>query len=179
MSTKPRRNANRGIMVVLLAAFIMAAGAMPAMAGASAQAAVWQKAGMEKHRHHRPPLGIWQDPEMIQKLELTEAQISKLREAYFTSRENKLGLKAQLDRLDLQMERAFSADAVDQKAVRELAEKIAEARGNRFIQKIESRLMIGKILNADQMKKLKQQLWQKKKCGPKADRKDRGKNRAI
>ena len=165
-------------MVLLLAVFFMAAGSMPAMAEATAKAAVWQKGGMERHRHHRPPLGIWQDPEMVQKLELTEAQINKLREAYFTSREKHLDLKAQHDRLDLQMEKAFSADAVDQEAVLELAEKIAAVRGNLFIQRIESRLTLGRILNADQMKKLKQQLWQKKKCG-KPGRKDRAKNHST
>ncbi len=178
MNTKRRRNAGRGIMVVLLASFIMAAGALPAMAGASAKAAVWQKGAMERHRQHRPPLGVWRDPEMVQKLELTEAQINKLREAYFTSREKQLELKAQLDRLDLRMEKAFSADAVDQEAALELAEKIAAARGNLFIHRIESRLTLGKILNADQMKKLKQQLWQKKKCG-KPGRKDRDKNHST
>lgn len=173
MNTKLRRTVGRNIMVLVLAAFFMAAGSLPAVAGASAKAAVWHKGGMEKHRHHRPALKIWQDPEMVQKLELTEAQIKKLRDADFTSREKRLELKAQLDRLDLQMEKAFSADTVDQKTVLKLAEKISDVRASLFIQRIESRLAMGKIINTEQMNKLKQQLWQEKKCGPQTGRKGR------
>ena len=116
---------------------------------------------------------------MIQKLELTEGQIKKLRDADFSSREKRLDLKAQLDRLDLQMEKAFSADTADQKTVLKLAEKISDVRGRLFIQGIESRLAMAKILNADQMNKLKQQLWQEKKCDPKAGRKARARNHAA
>ena len=178
MNTKQRRTVGRSIMVIVLAAFFMAAGSLPVMAGASAKTAVWHKGGMERHRHHRPPLGIWHDPQMVQKLELTEAQIKKLRDADFTSREKRLGLKAQLDRLDLQMEKAFSSDTVDQKTVLKLAEKIADVRGSLFIQRIESRMTLREILNADQMNKLKQLLWQKKKRNPRAGRKGDARNHA-
>ncbi len=179
MDAKLRRTVDRSIMVLVLAAFFMAAGALPAMAGASAKTAVGHKGAMERHRHHRPPLGIWQDPQMVQKLELTEAQIKKLRDADFTSREKRLELKAQLDRLDLQMEKAFSADTVDQQSILKLAQQISEVRGRLFMQRIESRLTLGEILNAEQMDKLKQQLWQEKKCGPKTGRKGRIGNHAA
>ena len=55
MNTKLRRSVGRSIMVLVLAAFFMAAVALPAMAGASAKTAVWHKGPMERHRHHRPP----------------------------------------------------------------------------------------------------------------------------
>ncbi len=179
MNMKQRRTVGRSIMVLLLAAFFMAAVALPAMAGASAKTAVWHKGPMERHKHHRPPLGIWQDPQMVQKLELTEAQIKKLRDADFSSREKRLELKAQLGRLDLQMEKAFSAETVDQKTVLELAEKISDVRGRLFTQKIESRLTMGEILSADQMNKLKQQLWQERKCDRQTGRKARVRNHAA
>ncbi len=173
MNTKQRRTAGRLIMVSVLAAILMAAGVLPAMAGTPGKAAGWQKGAMERHRHHRPPLGIWQDPGMIQKLDLSEAQVQKLRDADFASREQRLELKARLYRLELQMEKAFSDDTVDQKTILKLAEKITEVRGGLFIQNIESRLAVGKILNAEQMDKLKRQLWQKRKCSPKSGRKAR------
>ena len=179
MSTKLRRTVDRSIMVLVLAAFFMAAGILPAMAGASAKTATWHKGSMERHRHHRPPLGIWQDPQMVQKLELTEAQIKKLRDADFSSREKRLELKAQRDRLDLQMEKAFSADTVDQKAILELAEKISDVRGRLFTQKIEARLTMGDALNADQMSKFKQLLWQEKKLDRQKGRKARAGNQAA
>jgi Spy/CpxP family protein refolding chaperone len=180
METNLRRGtAGSRIMVLVLAAFFMAAGFLPAMAGGYATKASWQKGGMERSRHHRPVLGLWQDPEMVQQLELTEQQVKKLRDADFTSREKRLELKARLDRLHLEMDKAFSAEAVDQEAVLQLAENIAEARGSLFIQDVESRLAIGKILNADQMDKLKRQLWQEKKCNPKTGRKGRISNQAA
>lgn len=179
MNTKLGRTAGRSIMVIVLAAFFMAAGCFPAMAGASAKAAVWQKEGMERPRHHRPVLGIWQDPEMVQKLELSKEQVKKLRDADFAFREKRLELKARLDRLHLEMDKTFSADSVDHETVLQLAEKIADVRGNRFIQEIESRLAMGEILNADQMNKLKQQLWQENKCDPKTGRKGRVSNHAA
>ena len=179
MDTKQRRTVGRSIMALMLAAFFMAAGSQPVMAGASAKTAVWHKGGMERHRHHRPALGIWQDPQMVQKLELTEVQIKKLRDADFTSREKRLELKAQLDRLDLQMEKAFSADTVDQQSILKLAQQISEVRGRLFMQRIESRLTLGEILNADQMDKLKQQLGPEKKRGPQTGRKGRIENHAA
>ncbi len=179
METKLRRTAGDRIMVLVLAAFFLAAGSLPAMAGRYAMTAACQKGGMERPRHHRPALGIWQDPEMVQKLELTAEQFKKLRDADFTSREKRLELKARLDRLHLEMDRAFSAETVDREAVLQLAEKIADARGRLFIQDVESRLAIGKILNDDQMDKLKLQLWQEKKCDPKTGRKGRVSNPAA
>jgi Spy/CpxP family protein refolding chaperone len=116
---------------------------------------------------------------MIRKLELTEAQIKKLREADFTSREKRLELAAQRDRLELQMEKAFSEDTVDEKTVLKLAEKISDVRGDLFLQRMESRLAIGKILSTDQMNKLKQHRWQKKKCNPRAGRKSRASNHSA
>jgi Spy/CpxP family protein refolding chaperone len=53
------------------------------------------------------------------------------------------------------MDKAFSGDSIDDKAVRQLAEKIAGVKGDLFVQDVESRLTIGKILSADQMDKLK------------------------
>ena len=176
MHTKRKKTGAQTILALLLTVFFMVAGSLPVTAGGHGKASPWQKGAMEKHRHHRPPLGLWQDPELVEKLELTETQLKQLRDEDFASREKGLVLKAQLDRLDLELEKAFSADTVDQKAVRKLTEAIAEVRGNLFIQRIESRLTLGEILDADQMSKLQQQLWQGKKCDSKTGRKGRVRN---
>jgi hypothetical protein len=63
-------------------------------------------------------------------------------------------LKFQLDGLHLQLEKLFSADPVDEPDVLKLAQKISDLKGKLFVQKIESRLAVGKLLNADQLKKL-------------------------
>lgn len=92
---------------------------------------------------------------MVQKLELTEKQVKQLRDADFTFREKRLKLKAQLDTFRLQMDKAFSDDIVNNAAVLQLAKKISDIKGKIFIQDIESRLAVGKLLNADQIRKLK------------------------
>jgi len=43
---------------------------------------------------------------------------------------------------------------VDEPDVLKLAQKISDLKGKLFVQKIESRLAVGKLLTADQLKKL-------------------------
>ncbi len=92
---------------------------------------------------------------MVQELGLTDEQVKGLREADFAHREKRLQLKSQLDGLHLQMEKLFSADPVDELDVLKLAQKISDLKGKLFVRKIESRLAVGKLLTADQLKKLK------------------------
>mgnify|MGYP003702811113 CR=1 FL=1 len=128
---------------------------IPAIAGAFAPEDGKQDKEFDRKDHHRPALGIWRDPQMIQELELTKEQVKQLRDADFAFREKRLALKAQLDSLRLQMDKAFSDDVVDDTALLTLAEKISDVKGKMFIQTIETRLAVGKLLNADQIKKLK------------------------
>ena len=155
MNTELIKKIGKGVMVLLISTAFIAICAIPAMAGMPAPANTWQERGMDRLKHHRPALGIWRSPQMVQKLELSKKQVNQLREADFTSREKQLELKAQLDSFRLQMDKAFSGDSVDDKAVRHLAEKIAGVKGDLFVQNVESRLTVGKILSADQMDKLK------------------------
>ena len=53
------------------------------------------------------------------------------------------------------MDKAFSQDVVDDTAVLKTAQTISDVEGKLFVGKIEALLTLGKILNADQMKKLK------------------------
>jgi Spy/CpxP family protein refolding chaperone len=91
---------------------------------------------------------------MVQELGLTDEQVKGLREADFAHREKRLQLKSKLDGLHLEMEKLFSADAVDEAKVLQVAQKISDLKGKLFVRKIESRLAVGKLLTADQLKKL-------------------------
>ena len=179
MDSKRGRAAGRSMLVLVMATFLMASGSLPAMAGGSAKAAVWQTRGMERHKHYRSVLSIWQDPQLVQKLELTEEQVNKLRDAYFASREKRLELKAQLDRLGLEVDKVFSAETVDQEAVRRLARKIPDLKGDLYIQVIESCLSLGKILNTNQIDKLIQFSLPQKKQIPKAGRKGDARDHSV
>lgn len=140
-----------GIMVLLITVCFV-----PAMAGAFGQGGGERGKGFEEKGQHRLPLGIWRDPQMVEKLQLTDQQVGQLRELDFTQREKQLALKAQLDSLRLQIDKAFTDDDVDKASVRQTAEKIADVKGDMFVEKIDSRLAFEEILTAEQIDKLKQ-----------------------
>ena len=161
MSSKLSKKIGTGVIVLLITVCFI-----PATAGAFTPGSGRQDKGIDKKGHHRSALGIWRNPQMIQHLKLTDTQIEQIRDADFTLREKSLALKPQLDSLRLQMDKAFSDDVVNDTAVLSLAKKISDVRGKLFVQDIESRLAVGKLLNADQIKKLKLYDMHQKKKGP-------------
>jgi len=160
MNSKSKKLGTGFIVLLTAVCFI------PAVAGAFTPGDERQERGLSGKGCHRPALGIWRNPQLVQELELTEEQVKELRDADFTFREKRLALRAQLNGLRLQLEKAFSEDLVDNAAVLPVAEKISDVQGKRFVQDIESRLALGKILKADQIKKLRQHEMQPRKQGP-------------
>jgi len=150
MNLNLRKKLFTGAMVLLITAFFI-----PTFAGAFTPGNHKPDRGFGMKRHHMSPLGIWRNPKMIQELGLTDQQIKGLREADFAHREKRLQLKSKLDGLHLEMQKFFSADSVNEAAVLQIAQKISDQKGNLFVQKIESRLVVRKLLTEDQLKKLK------------------------
>ncbi len=156
-----RKKLGTGLIVLLTAVCFI-----PAVAGAFTPGGGRQEKGFGGKGIHPPALGIWRNPQMVQQLEITEEQIKELRDADFTSREKRLALRAQLDGLRLHMEKAFSEDEVDPAAVRATAEGIADLKGKLYMQHIESRLALRKILTADQIKELRVYVMEHKRSRP-------------
>lgn len=176
-----RKSIHFYVPAALIAIVLFAVGILAPMLATTVSAAPGQQQhqGMERQKHHRPALGIWQDQQMVQDLELTKGQVKQLREADFTSREKPLELKAQLDKLSLKMDKAFSDDVVNQKTVLQLAEKIARIKGQLFVQDIESRLSLNNILSAEQMNTLKMISMNQQRKGPERGMKPMPKERAM
>ena len=149
MNSKRIKNFGAGVIVLLITVCFI-----PAIASSSTPGDGRQDRRIEVKGHHQPALGIWRNPQMVQKLELTENQVKQIKDADFTFREKRLELKAQLDSFRLQMDKAFSDETVDNAAVLSTSKKISDMQGKMFVQEIESRLALGKILNADQIKKM-------------------------
>jgi len=162
MNSRFSKRLGAGVMVLLTAVCFI-----PAVAGAAASGDGRQDRGFGGKGCHRPALGLWRDPQMVQELNLTEDQVKQVRDADFTFREKRLALKAQLQGLRLEMEKAFSDNPIDDAAVLSTAEKISDVRGKLFLQAIESRLSVRKLLNADQIKKLRLHAMQQKGPGHK------------
>ena len=148
------------IILLMIVSFI------PSIAGAFEHGEGMHHKRMDRKGHHRSELGIWRNPELVQILELSEEQVNELRDADFTSRENCLELKSELDGLHLKMDKAMSKATVDEKAVLLLAKQLSDVRGKLFARKIKARLAAEKILNEDQVYKLKLHLMEHKRRGP-------------
>ena len=150
MNSNLRQKFFTGAMVLLITVFFI-----PAFAGAFTPGDCKPDKRFGMKRHHMSPLGIWRNPKMVQELGLTDEQVKGLREADFAHREKRLQLKSKLDGLHLEMEKLFSADPVNESDILQLAQKISDLKGKLFVRKIEARLAVGKLLTADQLKKLK------------------------
>ena len=176
MNIKLKARTVTGVMALLIVAAFIAVTIIPALAAAMPGSKdAWQEKGMDRPRPSAPALGIWRNPQLAEKLGLTDEQVDQLRDADFNAREKFLEARAQLDHLRLQMDKAFSQDSIDQVGVRQLAQQMADAKGHLFIQEVESRLAVGRILNTDQTNMLRQQVLQQEKQGPKGGDKCGGK----
>lgn len=150
MKTQLKKNAATGLVVLLISAACLAAVFIPSLAAASIPANA-----TDRQVQHMSVLGIWQSPQMVHRLGLTEEQVRQLRDADFNARARQLELRGQLSSFRLQLEKAMAADIFDDKAIVKMAKKIANLNGELFVHKIESNLAVGNILNADQVAELK------------------------
>jgi Spy/CpxP family protein refolding chaperone len=166
MKSKLGKNFSTGVIVLLITVCFI-----PVLALAGAPGDKRQDKGFDMKGHHGPVLGVWRNPEMVQALELTENQVKQIRDTDFTFREKHLVLKAQLDSVHLQLDKAFSSDRVDDTAVLKIAQAVSKVKGKLFVQNVESRLALGKILTAEQIKKMNLYDMQPKRKGPEQGRK--------
>lgn len=109
----------------------------------------------ELHRHSMPPYDLWQNPKIAEDLRLTDEQVAEIKEADFAYREKVQNLRAELDRFDLKMEKAFSMEPVDEAMITQYAKEIADLTGKIFILNVESRLAFEKLLTPEQIKMLR------------------------
>ena len=150
MNSNLRQKFLTGAMVLLVTVFVI-----PGFAGAFTQGQCRHEKEFGMKKHHMSPLGIWQNQKMVKQLGLTDKQIQGLKKADFAHRGKCLELKSKLDVLHLELEKLFAAESVDQAKVLEVAQKISDLKGKLFVQRIESRLTVAKLLTADQVDKLK------------------------
>jgi Spy/CpxP family protein refolding chaperone len=99
-------------------------------------------------------LGVWKNTQSVKDLGLSTDQVSKLKDADFAAQEKQLTLRAEIDSLYLKMDQFFSADTVDEDAVRNLSKKIAIVKGQMIEQRTEARLILQKLFTPEQLDKL-------------------------
>jgi Spy/CpxP family protein refolding chaperone len=144
---------NAAYMAVLLIAVFL--NPLSAMAFPPAMGEPMPGTRGEIHRHPMPPYDLWRNPKIVQDLQLTDEQVAEIREADFIYREKVQNLRAELDRLNLKMEKAFSMTPVDDAIITQCAKEIADQIGKIFLLNIESRLAFEKLLTPEQIKVLR------------------------
>jgi Spy/CpxP family protein refolding chaperone len=151
MRTSIKQNFFRIALFLLIGIFLV-----PAIASAfkGGPCKSERRMGMHMQEMQWTSFRIWNNAKIVEELELTDEQIGKLKEADFAMKENHLELRSQLNRLDLEMEKAFSEGTVNDSKVLELANKMAEIRSKLLMDRVEARLKMTKILTEDQFKKL-------------------------
>ncbi len=161
MKFKLSQKTNTSVIVLLITICFI-----PVMALAGTPGEQRPGKGFEMKGQHGPSLGIWRNQQMVQKLALTENQVKQIKDIDFTFREKHLVLKAQLESFYLQLDKAVSVDRIDDTAVLKIAQAVSDVESKLFVQNIESRLALGKILTADQIKKMGLYNIQPKRKGP-------------
>jgi Spy/CpxP family protein refolding chaperone len=151
MTTAIKQNFVRVAIFLLIGIFFV-----PAIASAYRQGPGKSERGMGMHgkKMQWTSFHIWNNPKIVEELGLSDEQIGELKEADFTMKEKHLELRSQLNRLNLEMEKVFSEKTVDEPKVLELANKMSEVRSKLFMDRIESKLKMTKILTGEQLMKL-------------------------
>jgi Spy/CpxP family protein refolding chaperone len=110
--------------------------------------------GQGQKRHAMNYSRLWEDPDVVKELGLSNEQVEKIKQADFSFREEHIKQKAELEQYRLELEKAFSSEPVEKAAVLKSAEKISDIRGKMFLSKTEYRLDLKSLLTPDQNKKL-------------------------
>ncbi len=150
MESNGKHKLVRYAVVLLVTIFLV-----PSFAGARMHGDGMPDRESNMKKHAMLHYGIWRNSTMVKSLGLTDQQVQQFKDAEFSEREKGLALKAQLDMLRLQMNKAFAEESPDEAAVLMLASQVADLQGQLSILKIKSRLTMEKLLNAEQRQKLK------------------------
>lgn len=97
---------------------------------------------------------FWKSEKMVEKLGLTDTQISGLDEVEYQYRKNNIEVKARLDSARLELEHALSGETVSQSEAAGLVDKVADARREQVKLKLEKRIKVRSILSPEQWGKL-------------------------
>jgi len=109
---------------------------------------------MERAFHSGVPGRWWSNPEMVQKLGLTDDQQKKMDDIFQQSRLKLIDLNASLEKEELIMEPLMSADQPDEAKILAQIDRVAQARAE--LEKANARMLLGirRVLTPDQWKKL-------------------------
>jgi periplasmic protein CpxP/Spy len=95
----------------------------------------------------------WKNPELAQKIGLSDAQVQKLNQIDFDSRMKMIDLNAALQREELKMQPLMEASTPDENQILAQVDKIASQRAQVEKARIQKMLAIRRVLTPEQWKK--------------------------
>jgi Spy/CpxP family protein refolding chaperone len=96
----------------------------------------------------------WHIPRVVKQLNLDEAQIAQLDDAFYKSRLNLIQLKADLEREQIELERLIENKTLDENAALEQYKKLEQARVKLGIERFRFILKIRKIVGYERFQEL-------------------------
>jgi Spy/CpxP family protein refolding chaperone len=96
----------------------------------------------------------WIDPDVIERVGLTELQIDQIDRIAFDWKEQKIDLKADVERAELDVWRLLDRDVIDEAAAEKAVEEMVEARCALERGEQEHRLEVAKVLTREQRQEL-------------------------
>ena len=101
-----------------------------------------------------PPPAFWKDPQVVKMLGLSDSQVKSLDDLDAAFHEQEISLRAEVEKAHFQLERLMNASDSNEQDVLKAARKAADLQSRMFLQHIENRVKVHKVLSADQWKKL-------------------------
>jgi Spy/CpxP family protein refolding chaperone len=112
---------------------------------------------MVPHGPHGPHGRWWNNPQVAEKIGLTEEQRKKMDDIFQQHRLKLVDLDANLKKEEIQMEPLVNADQPDEAKLLAQIDRVAQARAE--LEKANARMLLGirRVLTADQWKKLQEE----------------------
>jgi Spy/CpxP family protein refolding chaperone len=102
-----------------------------------------------------PGEGWWKDPQLRQKLQLSDGQIQKIEKIAHDQHIQDIDLRAAVEKQDALLRTLLESDALDTPQALAQVDKLSEARARLEKSHVEMLLAIRKVLTAEQAKKLR------------------------
>jgi Spy/CpxP family protein refolding chaperone len=114
-----------------------------------------QMGGPEQPMHPHGDLGkLWKNSEIVQKLQLTQAQINQLEQVFLDQRLKLIDLRADVEREEARLQPLVEADKIDEPKALAQIDAVLAARGKLEKQNAMLMFSIRCVLSVEQWKKL-------------------------
>ena len=97
----------------------------------------------------------WKDPQVTQKLALSDDQISKLDSAYITSRKKMIEQKSDIEKERFELQNLIEKKDIDEKAIQKQHQKVEKARSKLSSERMKFIMEVRKIIGSEKYSQLK------------------------